>query len=115
MCGYPTSKGDLYGGAMYLASSCTTLTLQGRVIKEAAVKFGDGETLCFTPCKKGFIPEINDVRMYACPLHHKERAKRINKDGGKFRAGEMNFNVFWKANECSSPAETAGSSTRHEN
>jgi hypothetical protein len=99
---------------MYLESSCATLTLQGRVIKEAAVKFGDGETLCFAPCKKGYIPKINGVRMYACPLHHKERAKRIIKDGGNFRAGEINLNSFWKANEDSSLAVTTGSSTQND-
>lgn len=114
VCGYPTSNGDLYGGAMYLESSCATLTLQGRAIKEAAEKFGDGKTLCFTPCKKGYIPKIDGVRMCACPLHHKKRFRRIKKEGGNFRSGEMDLNAFWEADECSSLAETSGSSTPNE-
>ena len=99
---------------MYLESSCATLTLQGRAIKEAAEKFGDGETLCFTPCKKGYIPKIDGMQMYACPLHHKERFKRVKREGGSFRSGEMDLNVFWEADAYSSPAETNGSSARNE-
>ena len=78
---------------MYVESTCAYLTPQGQAIKEAAVKFGDGETLCFTPCKKGYIPIINGQKMYACPLHNKERLKRVMKEG--FRRGEMDLNTFW--------------------
>lgn len=83
-----------------MQSASATLTLQGQAIQEAAQKFGDGETLCFTPCKKGYIPVAsNGERMYACPLHHKQRLKRVKKDGGRFRPGEVNLNRFWDAAE----------------
>ena len=80
---------------MYLQSASATLTPQGRAIKEASEKFGDGGTLPFTPCKKGFIPIVDGVQMYACPLHHKARHKRVEKSGGKFRKGEFDLNIFW--------------------
>lgn len=94
VCGYPTAKGDLYGGAMYVASAAKTP--QGCAIQAAAIRFGDGKTLSFTPCKKGFIP-INDQdqNMYACPLHHARREKRIKREGGSFRKGEFDLNRFW--------------------
>ena len=72
------------------------MTPQGQAIREAAVKFGDGETLCFTPCKKGYIPIINGVKMYACPLHNKQRQARVSTQGGSFRSGEVDLNIFWK-------------------
>ena len=72
------------------------MTPQGRAIMEASVKFGDGETLPFTPCKKGYIPVIDGLRMYACRLHNEDRKKRLAKENGKFRRGEMNLEHFWK-------------------
>jgi len=102
VCGYPTPKGDLYGGAHYVQLSSATLTPQGQAIKEIAIKFGDGETLCFTPCKKGYIPVIHGERMYACPLHHKERRKRVKKEGENFRRGEVDLNEFWEKDRGSS-------------
>lgn len=106
VCGFPTPKGDLYGGGHYVESASAKLTLQGQAIKEAAVKFGDGETLCFTPCKKGYIPIINDKRMFACPLHDEERRTRVKKEGGGFRPGEMNLNTLWKHNQNSDKGKT---------
>lgn len=70
------------------------MTHQGQAIRETAFKFGDGETLCFTTCKKGYIPIINGVKMYACPLHNKQRQVRVSKEG--FRSGEVDLNIFWK-------------------
>ena len=93
VCGYPTNKGDLYGGAMYVASAAQTP--QGRAIKEASVKFGDGHTLPFTPCKKGYIPIIGGTKMYACPLHTKQRERRVKREGGRFRRGEFRLDYFW--------------------
>jgi len=58
VCGYPTRNGDLYGGGHYIELSSATLTIQGRAIKEASMKFGDGNTLPFTPCKKGYKPYL---------------------------------------------------------
>ena len=79
---------------MYIASSCSTLTSQGKAIQRAAEKFGDGETLCFTPCKKGYIPVIDKVQMYACPFHHTQRQERVRKEG--FRKGEADLkSTFW--------------------
>lgn len=103
MCGYPTTKGDLYGGAHYIDSSAATMTLQGRAIKQAAVDFGNGQTLPFTPCKKGFSPMVNGQRMFACPLHNKAREKRLAKEHREFRKGEFNLNRLWSKVEPDPP------------
>jgi hypothetical protein len=91
------------------------LTLQGRAIRQASIRFGDGRTLPFTPCKKGYIPVVvrpsdidkrsttttpADVKfMYACPLHDKARRQRVSSEGGKFRVGEVNLNEMWSLSE----------------
>jgi len=64
-------------------------------MQEATVKFGDGTTLPFTPCKKGYRPYHNGKRMYACPLHDKQRQQRVTKDAGCFRNGEVVLDMFW--------------------
>lgn len=91
------SKGDLYGGSHYSKLCSADLTLQGRAMQAAALRFGDGETLPFTPCKKGYKPIAGTRSMYACPLHDKERRRRVTKEGGMFRKGEVDLNVFWKS------------------
>ena len=66
-------------------------------MKLAAARFGNGETLPFSPCKKGYLPRgPNGERMLACPLHHAARAKRFRAENGKFRVGEVNLNLFWQ-------------------
>lgn len=92
-------SGDLYGGAHYSQSCSASLTPQGRAIHEASIRFGDGYTLPFTPCKKGYSP-INATGecMCACPLHEAARRKRLEVGGNKeptFRAGEVNLTTFW--------------------
>ena len=74
------------------------MTPQGRAIKQAAVDFGNGQTLPFTPCKKGFIPIVDGQKRVACPLHNGAREKRLAKDRWKIRLGEMDPSVFWKSN-----------------
>ena len=96
VCGYPTSKGDLYGGSHYMPLASSTMTPQGWAIKEVSIKFGDGRTLPFTPCKKGYIPAVRAEKRYACPLHHKQRLRRVTNEGGVFRTGEMDLEYFWK-------------------
>jgi len=39
-------------------SSASTMTLQGRAIKKASIDFGDGRTLPFAPCKRGYVPLV---------------------------------------------------------
>ena len=96
VCGYPTSsRGDLYGGSHYTQLASSTMTPQGQAMKEVTIKFGDGCTLPYTPCKKGYIPMVNGEKRYACSLHHKDRLRRLNKEGGKLRKGEMNLKYFW--------------------
>ncbi|KAG7352458.1 hypothetical protein IV203_008506 [Nitzschia inconspicua] len=96
VCGYPTNGGDLYGGAHYLRSASASLTLQGKAIQEAAVDFGDGKTLPFTPCKKGYQPFIKGKRMVACLLHNAHREKRLQKEQGRIREGEADpASLFW--------------------
>lgn len=80
---------------MYLPSSCTDLTPQGRAIHEASVRFGNGQTLPFSPCKRGYIPIVEGERKYACHLHHEERMRRVNGEGGIFRPGEVDLSEFW--------------------
>lgn len=88
-----THTGDLYGGAHYSPSCSASLTHQGRAIQEAAVIFGDGATLPFTPCKKGYIPVASGRNMFACSLHNESRHTRVAKEG--FRKGEVDLNIFW--------------------
>jgi len=83
--------GDLYGGAHYIQSCSSTMTLQGRAIRQASVRFGDGTTLPFTPCKTGYQPYGNGVPMLACPRHDAMRKERVRKEGGRFRNGEAVF------------------------
>lgn len=130
ICGFPTDRGDLYGGAHYITSgSATLLTRQGKAIVEAATKFGDGQTLPFTPCKKGYAPFVNVVgndddnviecqrRLYACPLHHEARMRRFMRDGGllAFRRGEVDLTTFWQKRESSSEGpRSAAAKARNE-
>eukprot|EP00956_Cyclotella_meneghiniana_P000321 scaffold385_cov38-Cyclotella_meneghiniana.AAC.1 len=90
----------MYGGNHYIASSDTTA--QGRAIVAAARKFGDGRTLCFTPCKRYYNPystidrgdgSMRRVRMYGCRLHSEARERRVKKEG--WRAGEKRTSDFW--------------------
>mmetsp|Transcript_8454 Transcript_8454/g.16165 ORF Transcript_8454/g.16165 Transcript_8454/m.16165 type:complete len:134 (+) Transcript_8454:191-592(+) len=107
VCGYPTRKGDLYGGAHYMQSSSADMTPQGRAIRDVSIRFGNARTLPFTPCKKGFIPFANGERKYACPLHNKERRRRVLGAGGAFRKGELDLNMFWKRYEAEEEAQDA--------
>lgn len=81
---------------MYVQLASADMTPQGRAIRDAAVRFGDGSTLPFTPCKKGYIPIIKGKTMYACPLHDKYREKRVKRERGHFRTGEFDLAVLWK-------------------
>ena len=94
-----SQTGDLYGGAHYLQSSSANLTPQGRAIQQASRRFGNGRTLPFTPCKKGFIPHVNGERRYACPLHHQARRRRVVSNEGGFRPGELDLHVLWQRYE----------------
>lgn len=72
------------------------MTPQGRAIKRAAIDFGDGKSLPFTPCKKGYSPMANGIQMVACPLHNKARTKRLEKEKGRFRQGEVDLEeTYW--------------------
>jgi hypothetical protein len=84
----------LYGGAHYVASAAQTL--QGQAIRQAAIDFGDGRTLPFTPCKKGYQPVVKGQRMVACSLHNAHRQKRLNKEKGQRRDAEADpQELFW--------------------
>lgn len=74
-------------------------------MQDAALRFGDGATLPFTPCKKGYQPFAGSKPMYACPLHDKERRKRVQKDSGVFRKGEVDLNMFWTASPTKAKSE----------
>ena len=81
------------------------MTPQGRAIQQASVDFGNGQTLPFTPCKKGYIPLVDGVRKVACPLHNLAREKRLKKENGKFRKGEIDLSCFWDKGDDSSAAD----------
>ena len=72
------------------------MTPQGKAIKQAAIDFGNDQTLPFTPCKKGYIPIVDGIRKVACPLHNKAREKRLLKEKGQIRPGEVSVSkLFW--------------------
>lgn len=106
-------------------SSASTMTLQGRAIKKASIDFGDGRTLPYAPCKRGYMPLVQDVvrsknsngggngndnginvakddetqkgykHMVACSFHEKHRRKRLARDKGKLRGGEADPNELF--------------------
>mmetsp|Transcript_7189 Transcript_7189/g.17525 ORF Transcript_7189/g.17525 Transcript_7189/m.17525 type:complete len:151 (+) Transcript_7189:298-750(+) len=66
------------------------MTLQGRAIKRAAIDFGDGKTLPFAPCKRGYAPWV-EVR----PKSRSDGAKRCDKgDNGVGGTAEEEGNVI---------------------
>ena len=100
------------------------MTPQGRAMKEVCIQFGDGKTLPFTPCKRGYLPmkggkAIKEVEngsrkqqkqkqqkrnneimhtMVACSFHEKLRRKRLQKENNILRWGEVNVNeLFWSS------------------
>lgn len=89
----------MYGGGHYIDSSAAKMTPQGMAIQQAATDFGNGQTLPFTPCKRGYIPIVNGQRMHACSFHDKARAKRLAKENEVFRDGEIDLNIFWNPKE----------------
>ena len=92
------------------------MTPQGRAMKQAAIDFGNGQTLPFTPCKKGYIPIVGTKRMMACPLHNKAREKRLAKDKFKFRPGEVDLSkMFWSKAEKSDNNNDGGGGDDDEN
>eukprot|EP00532_Pseudo-nitzschia_australis_P005748 CAMPEP_0168170584 /NCGR_PEP_ID=MMETSP0139_2-20121125/4259_1 /TAXON_ID=44445 /ORGANISM="Pseudo-nitzschia australis, Strain 10249 10 AB" /LENGTH=116 /DNA_ID=CAMNT_0008088099 /DNA_START=302 /DNA_END=652 /DNA_ORIENTATION=- len=83
------------------------MTLQGRAIRRASIDFGDGKTLPFCPCKRGYMPtKINtntktNVKMVACSFHEQARRKRLARERGKLRGGEADPNeLFWSKEEA---------------
>lgn len=81
---------------MYCQSASADLTPQGRAIRDASIRFGDGETLPYRTCKKGYLPSVDGKRMYACYLHNRMRMERVQKEEG-FRRGEVDLKkTFWK-------------------
>lgn len=107
MCGYPTPKGDLYGGSHYIESATSKLTAQGIAIKKAAIDFGDGNTLPFCPCKRGYQPINTDgKKVYACHLHNNARIKRLKKENWLHREGEMNPSLFFGCEDFKTSATT---------
>jgi len=120
VCGYPikSGSGDLYGGGLYQDSSTATTTPQGIAIKQAALKFGDGKTLPFAPCKRGYLPmrsvgskgQQEQRKMVACLYHEKFRRKRLARDKGQCRKGEADPNqLFWSETKhaiCTTAAAT---------
>ena len=80
------------------------MTAQGRSILNASIRFGDGRTLPFPPCKRYYNPygvdEMgNRMKMYACRLHHELRKKRVMKEGWRWREGEKRLDDFWVEDE----------------
>lgn len=90
----------MYGGSHYIASADGTS--QGKAIVEAAVKFGDGKTLPFPPCKRYYNPygmlDGRREKMYGCRLHHEARKRRVESEGGNWRGGEKRLSDFWNDN-----------------
>lgn len=83
-------------GSHYSQLCSATMTPQGRAIQEAATKFGNGKTLPYTPCKKGYIPfqMTTGERLYACMYHNKARCKRLVVNNTALRKGEVDYHSF---------------------
>lgn len=109
----------MYGGAHYTASAACTL--QGKAIRSAAKQWGDGRTLSFTPCKRGFVPikygKDGMQLLCACSIHHAQRWRRLFGPQKKhcdfatmctgkirLRPGEVDPRMFW---ETSSAVQTS--------
>lgn len=76
------------------------MTPQGKAIAGASAAFGDGTTLPFCPCKRGYVPLVavgnGKRRMVACSFHEKARRKRLAREGDKLRGGEADPEaLFW--------------------
>lgn len=82
--------------AMLSRVFCFQKKKKGRAIRNATFQFGNGETLPYTPCKKGYIPIVHGERKYACSLHNKKRHQRLVQENGIFRVGEVHLNILWE-------------------
>mmetsp|Transcript_32867 Transcript_32867/g.79906 ORF Transcript_32867/g.79906 Transcript_32867/m.79906 type:complete len:138 (-) Transcript_32867:1481-1894(-) len=106
------------------------MTPQGRAIAEASCHFGDGRTLPFTPCKKGYLPFVSTTKTngdrtvavaaavasdtnqqrVACPLHEKARRKRLAKENNRCRPGEADPSIlFWDNKSQQSESKSTNS------
>jgi hypothetical protein len=59
--------------------------------------FGNGATLNYPPCKKGYLPIVKNKRMYACWIHHEKRKQRFEREGRKWRDDEQPLSIFWSS------------------
>ena len=85
------------------------MTVQGRAIKQAAIDFGDGRTLPFTPCKKGYAPVVDGVQKVACSLHEEARRKRLSRESEQRRKGEVDpMATFWCQSSVEDITEESG-------
>ncbi|CAM9898374.1 unnamed protein product, partial [Laminaria digitata] len=97
ICGFPTANGDLYGGALYLASAA--VGPQASALLRASARWGEGvagkKQIPVPVCKVKYQPfrrqqqrqqqqqhtKSGHERMYACHLHHYKRKALIDRSG----------------------------------
>jgi hypothetical protein len=91
------------------------MTPQGHAMHKVTRIFGDGKTLPFTPCKKGYVPVHGKTgeQMLACPHHNSARRKRLlgQNDDLTFRSGEVDLRIFWNCDKQNDPSNKSVSLT----
>lgn len=94
VCGYPTARGDLYGGSHYLASAQDAAGLQAQATALALARWGEGEVgrevISHPVCKGKYRPwGPNGEQLFGCFRHSAARKKRIERAG--LREGWVSF------------------------
>jgi hypothetical protein len=113
ICGWPTDRGDLYGGNMYLRSAQDPRALQSRATAAALQIWGEGEpgreVISHPVCKGKYRPfsSANGEQLFGCFRHSALRKQRIARAG--LRDGWASFDQWQPEGEEEAKPETAES------
>ncbi|KAJ1619682.1 hypothetical protein T492DRAFT_889922 [Pavlovales sp. CCMP2436] len=87
ICGWPTARGDLYGGNMYLRSAQDPNSLQARATAAALEIWGEGEpgreVIAHPVCKGKYrhFSSAKGEQLFCCFRHSAMRKQRIARTG----------------------------------
>ena len=86
ICGFPTERGDLYGGSMYMCSAQDSRSLQAQAAAAALAQWGEGEAgrevIAHPVCKGKYRPWApNGEQLFGCFRHSAIRKRRIDRAG----------------------------------